>query len=148
MGKSALFDANIIAYAYEQSDPVRQGAAIRILEGLEGQNAFLSVKTLSELFVTLRKPRFAMTVAQIVREIETYSKTWPVLDLTLPIVLEAAKAVERYSLSYWDAQIWATAKHYQISAVFTEDMNVGSQLEGVQIINPLDPSFDLHSWLL
>jgi predicted nucleic acid-binding protein len=43
--------------------------------------------------------------------------------------------------------MWAAAKIHQLDAIFTEDMNVGSLIEGVSIVNPLTDSFDLQTWL-
>lgn len=43
--------------------------------------------------------------------------------------------------------MWATAKIHGLDALFTEDMNAGSVIEGVAIINPLLDSFDLEAWL-
>ena len=59
--------------------------------------------------------------------------------MTGAIVLEAIRGVKEYQLSFWDAQIWATAKLNQIPVVYSEDFNVGAIIEGVRFINPLDP---------
>jgi predicted nucleic acid-binding protein len=70
-----------------------------------------------------------------------------VFELSGAIILEAARGVRDYKFSYWDAQIWATARLNQIPTVFTEDFNVGSTIEGVSFINPFDVDFQLAKWL-
>jgi predicted nucleic acid-binding protein len=50
-------------------------------------------------------------------------------------------------MSYWDAQIWATARLNQVPVVFSEDFNTGSLIEGVRFINPLANEFDTDAWV-
>ncbi len=50
--------------------------------------------------------------------------------------------VRDYQFSFWDAQIWATAKLNQIPVVYTEDFIVGAAIEGVCFVNPLQASED------
>jgi predicted nucleic acid-binding protein len=49
-------------------------------------------------------------------------------------------------MSYYDAQIWATARLNQIPTIFTEDFEHARRVEGVQFLNPLLPTFDLAPW--
>jgi predicted nucleic acid-binding protein len=55
-------------------------------------------------------------------------------------VLEVIRGVKEYQLSFWDAQIWATAKLNQISVIYSEDFNVGAIIEGVRFVNLLQVS--------
>jgi len=55
--------------------------------------------------------------------------------------------VRDHHLSYYDAQIWATARLNQVSVVFSEDFQGRQILEGVQFINPFAPEFKLSEWL-
>ena len=63
------------------------------------------------------------------------------------IIFEAGRGVRDYQLSYYDAQIWATARLNQIPTIFSEDFNNGATLEGVQFINPFAPDFVMEIWL-
>ncbi|WP_375504921.1 hypothetical protein [uncultured Nostoc sp.] len=38
--------------------------------------------------------------------------------------------------TFWDAQIWATARLNQIEEVYTEDFASGARVEGVRFTNP------------
>jgi predicted nucleic acid-binding protein len=66
--------------------------------------------------------------------------------VTRLIVLEAVRGVRQHRLSYYDAQIWATARLNQVPTIFTEDFEDGCRLEGVQFVNPLASGFDLIRW--
>ena len=54
-----------------------------------------------------------------------------------------AYAYDRHHLSYWDAQIWATAKLNQIPVVFSEDFFDGQTTEGIRFMNPFSAKFQL-----
>ena len=62
------------------------------------------------------------------------------------VVLEALRGVRDYQLSYYDAQIWATARLNRVPVVFSEDFHHGV-LEGVHIVNPLALNFGIGVWL-
>ena len=68
-------------------------------------------------------------------------------DLTPLIVLEAARGVRDYSLSYFDAQLWATARLNQVPLLLSEDFQDGRLLEGVRFLNPLTAEFNLRAWI-
>ena len=68
---------------------------------------------------------------------------WLVLPVTAVVVVEAARGVRDHGLSYWDSQLWATARLNQVETIVTEDFQDGRVLEGVRFVNPYSPSFDL-----
>ena len=146
MAKTALIDTNILVYAYTDDDKVKQARANFVLRTMEQHNAgFLSVKTLSEFFNVMRRQKKAPD--EIIKIMRFYTQTWIVYPLTTDIVLEAARGVRDHQFGYWDAQMWATAKLNKLDALFTEDMSSGSTIDGVTLLNPLDPTFDLPGWL-
>ncbi len=44
--------------------------------------------------------------------------------------------MEQHQMSFWDAQIWATARLNQIGRIITEDLPGTDYIEGVRYINP------------
>jgi len=58
----------------------------------------------------------------------------------------AGRGVRDHKLSYYDAQVWATARLNQVPVVFSEDFRDGSILEGVRFVNPFSPKFLLEKW--
>jgi predicted nucleic acid-binding protein len=40
-------------------------------------------------------------------------------------------------LMFWDALIIASAEHVQATYIYSEDLNAGQTIAGVQIFNPL-----------
>lgn len=145
-----LVDTNVLVYAYDPSAPDKQERAIEVLASLaEAGLGALSSQVLAEFFViATRKIPNPLSLQEVERSVSNYLRSWPVFDLTGLIVAEAIRGVCDRSLSYWDAQIWATAKLNQIPRVLTEDFAGGSTIEGVTFINPFEPQFSLQSSVL
>lgn len=144
-----LIDTNLLIYLFDQNQPDRQTRAVEILDRLELVGAGrLSVQNLAEFFsVSTRKLSPPLRPTEALRQVNLFTRAWQVLDLTPLIVLEAARGVRDYQISYHDAQIWSTARLNQIPTIFSEDFNVGATLEGIQFVNPFAPEFVLENWV-
>jgi predicted nucleic acid-binding protein len=144
-----LFDTNILIYGHDPRDPAKQARAILALDHVHasGQGR-LSAQVLAEFYVIVTKgTRPLIQRADASRQVERLTRAWPVLDVTSMIVLEALRGVSSHQMSYWDAQIWATARLNQIPVIFSEDFNTGSVIEGVRFVNPLTDGFDPTGWV-
>ena len=140
-----LVDSNILVYAFDPRDALKQRSAVDLVERLiERQLAVLSVQCLSEFFnATTRKLPERLPAGEAFQHIERFARTCRVLDLTAATVLEGCRGAASHSLSVWDALIWATAKLNQVPYVLTEDLQDGLFLEGVRFQKPFAPQFDL-----
>jgi predicted nucleic acid-binding protein len=144
-----LIDTNLLIYLYDQNQPDKQNQSERVLEQLElTHTGRLSVQALSEFFsVATRKLSPNLTPVQALDQVTLFTRLWPVFDLTSMIVMEAGRGVRDHKLSYYDAQVWATARLNQVPVVFSEDFRDGSILEGVRFVNPFSPKFLLEKWV-
>src|SRR5690349_6885746 len=101
-----LVDASILVYAHLRQDAAKQRRAITALEVLaESGRGYLSVQTLGEFFATVtsaRKFDTPMSRADAREVIRDFLETWPILDVTAQIALEAARGVTDHAMSYWD----------------------------------------------
>lgn len=97
--------------------------------------------------VATRRLSSPLTAAEAYEQVTLLSQVWRVFDLTPLIILEAARGVRDHRLSYFDAQLWATARLNQIPLLLSEDFQDGRLLEGVRFLNPLASDFDLAVWL-
>lgn len=106
----------------------------------------LCAQVLSEFFNTItRKIAAPLSVAEAYERLKNYVAAWTVLDLTDLIILEAARGVRDHQFSFWDAQIWASARLNQIPIVLSEDFQSGRIIEGVRFVNPFVPEFDIKT---
>lgn len=94
-----------------------------------------------------RKLKAPLSIADATERLNHLVQVWPVLVLSPMIALEAARGVRDYQFSFWDAQIWATARLNQITLVFSEDFNVGATIEGVTFANPFADDFVWADWV-
>jgi len=144
-----LIDTNLLIYLHDYQTPEKQIRAQQVLDNLElGNFGRLSVQNLAEFFnVSTRKLHPPLTPSQALQQIDLFVSIWPVFDLNPLIVMEAGRGVRDHQLSYYEAQIWATARLNQVPLVFSEDFQGRQNLEGVQFINPFAPEFKLTEWL-
>lgn len=149
MAGRILIDTNILLYAYDRGQPVKQPLALTVLDQLvEHGLGALTSQVLAEFFVNAtKKLQPPLSVEEAHGRIQNYLLSWEVLDITGAIVLEAVRGVRVYRLTYWDAQIWASARLNQIPLVFSEDFSDGVIIEGVRFVNPFGAGFNLESWL-
>jgi len=138
-----LVDTNLLIYPLDARDPAKQRRAAEVLRELARRgDAALPAQALAEFSsVVLRRLQPPLSPDQAFREVERLMTAFPVLPLSAAVVLEALRGVARHRLSYYDAQVWATARLHQIPLVLSEDFPAGATLEGVQFLNPLEADF-------
>lgn len=149
MRTEALVDANILIYAYDQSESAKQWHAIALLESLrEREQGLVSTQVLSEFYsVVTRKIVIPLTPGDAIERLESFLRSWPVLPVTGAIVLEAAHGAAEHSLHFWDAVLWATARLNQVPLILSEDFAHGSIVGGVTFVNPFREDFRIEDWL-
>ncbi len=150
MTKPILIDTNILVYSCDSGEQARQEMAILLLQQLAAADCGrLSAQVLAEFVnVTIKGKSPLLTHGEALLQATRLTQTFPIFDLTYPIVLEATHACREFSLSYYDAQIWACAKLNHIHAVFSEDFQDGQILEGVRFVNPFAETFELEKWIV
>ena len=143
-----LVDTNILIYAHDPADPVKQTKAIQVLDHLQTHAiGRLSTQTLGEFFAaTTRGKQPLLTIAKASKQIENLALSWVLFDVTPLTVVEAVRGVRVHKLSYWDAQLWAVARLNQAPVIFSEDFNVGGSLDGVRFVSPFAFDFVLTDW--
>ena len=143
-----LIDTNILVYAHQPAEADKYSKTVDTVETLaDARQGRLSAQIFGEFVsATTRGRRPILTTDEVLDQMALLADAIPVLDVTRLVALEAARGVRQHRLSYYDAQIWATAKLNQVATVFSEDFQDGQRLEGVQFVNPLVEGFDLGSW--
>ncbi len=148
MNGRIFVDTNVLVYAYDRSEPHKQGRALDVLDRLTMTGVgVISTQVLSEFFIAVtRKIAIPMEVKEAYERIRNYLQSWTVVDLTGLTVLEAVRGTQTYQFSYWDAQVWASARLNQTSLVFSEDFASGSVIEGIRFVNPFSEDFSIDQW--
>jgi predicted nucleic acid-binding protein len=145
MNERFLIDTNILIYAHDGSDLVKQKKAIELLDALAlSMRGYLSTQVLGEFFwVSTRKISPPLTFDEARAQIERFAQSFHVIDINILIILEALQGVRTHQLPFWDAQIWAAAKLNQISTILSEDFSNGAFYDGICCINPFAVGFQI-----
>jgi len=130
-----FFDTNILVYAEDASEPVKQKKAIQLFEDhRRSRTGVVSLQVLQEYFVTVtRKQKLDPQVAR--RKVELLSQ-FDVAEPGLNDILAAIDLHRLHGLSYWDALVVQMAKRSACRIILSEVMQPGSAIEGVAVVNP------------
>lgn len=140
-----LVDTNVLVYAYDAADPVKRETAIDALALLydEGIGA-LSVQVLNEFYtVVTRKSAVPLTPERAEAAVGAYVRSWSVYSTTPLAVREGIRISRVHRTSYWDGLILATARLNEVPYLLSEDLQDGRDYDGVTVINPFRPGFNL-----
>jgi predicted nucleic acid-binding protein len=131
----AFFDTNVLVYADDTALPEKQGRAIQLIaEHLRSATAVVSLQVLQEYFVAAtRKLKLPPEIAQ--RKVEIFARgrvvRFEASDVIAAIELHRLKGV-----SFWDALIVHAARLAGADVLYSEDLQAGSVLAGVRVVNP------------
>jgi predicted nucleic acid-binding protein len=133
-----LIDTNVLVYALDAGEPERAGRAREWLELLvAADQAALSAQALTELAnVCLHRLDPRWSPAATLGHLSDLAQAVPVLPVTQSVVLEALRGVQDHQLSFFDAQMWASARLNQIPYLLTQDMASGATIAGVTMVDP------------
>jgi predicted nucleic acid-binding protein len=132
----SFLDTNVLLYAYDPADPLKRHLATALIERLSGSGGgIISTQVLGEFF-SLATRKMGMPVEVAHGRLARFADQFHVAGITTDIVLVAARAVSRYRINFWDAQLWAVARAERVLVLFSEDLQDGAVLDGVHIVNP------------
>ena len=137
MPDSNFIDTNILVYAYDSNDPVKQEYAQQLLRNcISDDTAVLSAQVLSEFFtvVTKRIPNPLST--EEAEQVLDILGILPVVEIDYRLVRRAIDLHRLYGISYWDSLIVAAAHRAGCKQILTEDLNAGQSYQGVLVVNP------------
>jgi len=137
MNDKFFVDTNILVYANDQSDKIKQQVAKEIiLNGIRNDQMVISTQVLSEFYVTVTQkikitlePKTALYIIELLRSAEITEIEWST-------VIRAIHISQDHKLSYWDSLIIAAAISSEAMILYSEDLNHGQLIEDVKIINP------------
>lgn len=131
-------DTNILLYAYDHSEPIKQAKAQALLEDLwQRREGCLSVQVLQEFYVNatrkLSRPLSPDTAWQAVDD----CTPWIIHMPTPRDVLVAIDLHQAHQVSFWDAMVLRSARELGCLLVWSEDLNPGQRFETLEVRNPL-----------
>lgn len=131
-----FLDTNLLIYAWDNTEPNKKNLIISFLNSIKVKSyPIISTQTLGE-FYNIAVKKLGLTKDQSYFICEEYSKMFPVYEITTENVLHAMQISKKTQFSYWDSLILAMAVDTGCSVLYSEDLNIGQEIEGVRIINP------------
>ena len=125
-----FIDSNVVLYLFS-SDTLKADRTESLLQS----GGLISVQVLNEVAsVCLRKLK--MTWEDVDAVLETLKTTCEVLPVTLATHEKAVGLAKRFQISFYDANIVATAILGGADTLFSEDMQNGMSMESVTVVNP------------
>jgi len=134
---SAFFDTNVLVYAVDANDPVRQNIAIdRFARAAREGGIVLSTQVLQEFYaITTRKLQPPLSAAEAARQLKQLS-AFEVMGASAQSVLAAVELARKHGLQWWDALILEAALRARASVLVTEDGQHGQRFGSLVIENP------------
>ena len=130
-------DTNVLVYAHDRSEKARQPIARALLEELWATHTgALSTQVLQEFYAVATRKFDPPMSARIARQIVAVYTSWPVMQVDVPLILDASELAERNTVSFWDALIVVAARRAGAVVLATEDLQDGRRFGDVRISNP------------
>lgn len=139
--RPSFVDTNVFVYAVIDDDPERQSIASDLVGRLaESEVLQTSTQVLQELYVVLtRKVRRKFTPREALAYLDRIARA-PVAGIDYGVVREAAELSARHTLSMWDALVIVAAARLGAERLYSEDLQHGRRILGVEIVNPFRKS--------
>ncbi len=131
---SVFLDTNVVVYAFDRADPVKQRIAIEVLEGKE--RLVVSSQVLLESWAVLTRKLIEPLNENQASEVIDQLCTLPVVSTDQQLVRQAIQTTLRFDIAIWDALIIEAARAAGCHSVLSEDFQAGQDFDGVVIANP------------
>ena len=137
MSDKFFLDTNILVYAHDVEDTVKQARSQELIYGaIREGNGVISPQVLSEFFVSVtRKIAEPISEPTARREMILLSCLCTV-DEDATMVIRALDIKSRWTVSYWDALILAAAERAECTVLYSEDLSHKQLYGDIRVLNP------------
>jgi predicted nucleic acid-binding protein len=133
-------DTNVFVYALDADEPVKQAQALDLFQRLTlaSEPTVLPWQVAGELLASLRKREAAGRVgaSEVESHFHKYLAMFPLAIPSAQVFSTYFSLHSRFSLSHWDAMLLAACKEAGVTTLYSEDMDAGTNYDGLAIVNP------------
>jgi predicted nucleic acid-binding protein len=135
MSVRSFLDTNILVYTDDADSRDKQAAALDLIADLRATgNGVLSTQVLQEYFsAATRKLGVDPTIAR--RKVEIFAR-FQLVEIQLESILGAIDLHRLHQVSFWDGLILRAAIDAGCQILYTEDLQDGRSITGIEIRNP------------
>ena len=130
-----FLDTNIIAYTDDAEEPHKQAIALDLMgRAFSGSSGVVSVQVLQEYFNAATR-KMGVDPALARRKVEILAR----LEVVRPDAQDVLAAIDLqglHGMSFWDALIVQAALLARCTVLYSEDLQAGRRLGGLQVVNP------------
>lgn len=135
MSGSVFLDSNIWIYADDPADPRKQKIAIELIAQLiREEQAIVSLQVMQEYFSIATK-KLKLGSMEAYSRLELMSRL-RVIRFEAEDVIRSVELHQLNRISFWGALIIHAARIGGADTLFSEDLQHGSRIAGVKIVNP------------
>lgn len=135
MNAKIFVDSNVFLYTLDRNNPAKRERARNLLLSAGAEDRiFVSTQVMNEVFVAATRKLNVdpISAKEFVRGLCDFD----LVPITPEIVQAAIDSTILQRLNYWDALMIAAAAAGRCSVLWTEDLQHGAVIRGVEIVNP------------
>ena len=138
MNARFFLDTNIFVYSFDTGAPAKSRQAFKLIrEAVATRKGVVSYQVVQEfLNVALRRFAHPMTPAEAEQYLAQVFRPLLAVHSSPALYAEALRLIGRYSLSWYDSLIVAAALESKCSVLYSEDLQHGQEIAGLEIKNP------------
>jgi predicted nucleic acid-binding protein len=135
-----FIDSNVFVYLFDETDERKRRRAGQILESaLQTNSAIISFQVVQEtLNVVTRKLATPMTAGDAKRFMENVLAPLFRVPASISLYSRALDVQARYHYGFYDSLIVAAALDAGCDQLYSEDLQSGQRIEGLEIRNPFE----------
>lgn len=144
-GRGAKFfvDTNVLLYAFDTSAGEKRSQALELFRELwRSGSGCVSVQVLQEFYVNATRKLPKPLSVETARRIVVSLSRWEVHAPNAESVLAAIDLQQSARLSFWDAMVVHSAGTLGCGVLYSEDLNAGQTIVGIDIVNPFGAGAD------
>lgn len=133
-------DTNVFVYSLDTDEPDKQAKAKALLASLLGaqQATIVPWQVAGEFLNWLRKWERAgrVSAVDVAAHFRDFLAMFPLAIPSIHVFQKYFDLSSRFSLSHWDAMLLAACKEAGVTTLYSEDMDAGTDYDGVGIVDP------------
>jgi predicted nucleic acid-binding protein len=135
MAGRSFLDSNVLAYTDDRDEPRKRETALSVIELCRrSSRGVISSQVLQEYFVTAtRKLGVSAEIAR--RKVELFAR-FDFVRIEVDDILAAIDLHRLHGFSLWDSLVIRSATMAGCSVLFSEDLQHGRKIGGLEIVNP------------
>lgn len=139
MSGRSFLDTNVLVYTDDHDAPDKQKIALDLVERARMEaTGVVSTQVLQEYYsAATRKLGVSPDTAR--RKVELFAH-FDLVPVELDLILTAIDFHRLNSVSFWDALILRAAMVSGCTTLYSEDLQTGRRIDGLQIVNPFAPA--------